>query len=95
MPLSTSEDLALDNAMLAVNQATSTLSGLIAALVADVDPHPLQVALDAMTAERDDLAARLAEVRTQLQSAQVADAAEAAADAAGDMARQAAINAAG
>lgn len=59
MPLLSTEKATLDTAMLAVSQNVAALAGHIAALVADEEPHPLQVALDAALAERDSLAQSL------------------------------------
>lgn len=59
MPLTTAERTSLDQATAAATQAQQVVAGLVAALVADTEPHPLQVALDAMTAERDELAQAL------------------------------------
>lgn len=49
MPVSTTEKTAL-------TQAHQVLAGLISALVVDPVPNPLEVALAAVTAERDELA---------------------------------------
>ena len=79
MPLSQSENDALQAAIAVENQAHAVVVGLVAALVPDADPHPLQVALDAMTAERNALQAKIDASKAHLQSSVTADAAEDAA----------------
>lgn len=93
MPLSQSENDALQAAIAAEDQAHAVVVGLVAALVPDADPHPLQVALDAMTAERDALQAKLDAKSAALDALDAADAAADIAEAAEDTARAAVRNA--
>lgn len=69
MPLSTAQDAALKT-------AANELVVMVSALVADPDQHPLQAALNAMTAERDALKARIAAAVAKIDESAVADAAE-------------------
>ncbi len=87
MPLTTSEQTALNQATAAATQAQQAVAVLVAALVADTEPHPLQVALDAMTAERDALQAKINDSKARLDAAAAADVAGDAAEAAEDTAR--------
>lgn len=69
MPLTIAERANLDQATAAATQAQQVVAGLVAALVADPEPNPLQVALDAMTAERNALAQSLQTATADLISA--------------------------
>jgi hypothetical protein len=69
MPITASQKLAIQAAVAAVESQVSAL---------EVDPteNPLQAQLDAMTAERDALAGKLATVKAKLQEQVTIDATE-------------------